>query len=111
MASQIKLNLLENSKKEFSKYSQCPSSTSKKRILSENNLMNSFDSFLLPDELDNFEEGVFQNGSEVKITRNEAFMDTLFDFEIFDSSTMDSEEVITQGLDTVEEKWEIHHLL
>ncbi|MBW0508297.1 hypothetical protein O181_048012 [Austropuccinia psidii MF-1] len=73
--------------------------------------MDCFDSFLLPDELENFDKGVFENGSKVQSICNEAFMDTLFDFEMFDSSTMDSEEVIRQGLDTVEEKWEIHHLL
>ncbi|MBW0514773.1 hypothetical protein O181_054488 [Austropuccinia psidii MF-1] len=111
MVSQIKLNLLENYKREFSKYSKCPSRISKKRILSDHDFMDFFDSFLLPDELENFEEEVFQNGSEVQSTRNEEFMDTLFDSEMFNSSTMDSEEVITQGLDIVEEKWEIHHLL
>ncbi|MBW0475087.1 hypothetical protein O181_014802 [Austropuccinia psidii MF-1] len=111
MVSQIKLNLLENSKKEFSKYSKCPSRTSEKRILSEHDFMDCFDSFLLPDELEKFEEGFFKNGSEVQSNCNEAFMDTLFDFEMFDSSTMESQEVINQGFDTGEEKWEIHHLL
>ncbi|MBW0487313.1 hypothetical protein O181_027028 [Austropuccinia psidii MF-1] len=111
MVSPVKLNLIQNSNNKAIGSSKNQTKPLKFPTLREYDFMNSYDSFVLPDELADLEAGIFHEVSnEMQISHCNALMASLFDFNLLDQTNNDSTE--ERALVEVEnDDWEIEVLL
>ena len=85
MISQLKLHLLQGDNLLARRKARKQKSTARDDSEYEN--MKAYDSFLTPAELEAFEEGVFtEEQNTVVSSRQDAFIDSIFDFEMFERS-------------------------
>ncbi|KNE93179.1 hypothetical protein PSTG_13431 [Puccinia striiformis f. sp. tritici PST-78] len=64
--------------------------------------MKAYDSFLTPAELEVFEEGIFTESQISTLTsREDAFMDTIFDFDLMENAPGKPDDVI--DIDVIED--------
>ena len=113
MVAQIKTHLVHE--QNFASAQQKRADDRRLENFSEHELMSSYDAFTQMAELEEFEEGVFCNdyaeADAVARTRQDAFMETLFDFDMLqaDSGALSrdgkSEHVAS------DDNWEIDELL
>jgi hypothetical protein len=85
MMAQIKLHLLQGDR--VLAHRNSTKKKSPQRNDSEYENMKAYDSFISPGDLDTFEEGVFTNEQTlVETSRQDAFLETIFDFDLLKTS-------------------------
>ncbi|KNE93469.1 hypothetical protein PSTG_13193 [Puccinia striiformis f. sp. tritici PST-78] len=102
MMAQIKLHLLQGDPLLSARRKKARTSPKSTQDNSEYENMKADDSFLTPAELEVFEEGIFTESQiSTLISREDVFMDTMFDFDLMENAPAQPDNVI--DIDVIED--------